>query len=464
MNKLLLFLISLFGFFLIWQDNSFAQAQFETGTIAINLSNGGRMRVFTPNLAGAREIERTSVLVGVNQNAVFDYPNDADVEIPAALVASPFYSDFEITSTLNNQYPAVPVPPDVFVRTNVYGWLNESYVVVRYRVINNETSAMNAIIGFETLHRTDNTYENDTIAYDPATQIVYAKESKWVGYKILSTPITSAKILTWYSGYSVDSAYYSWLTYGNFDTTPLITDADGDVTVMGTGAVSIAPGDSAEIFFAIAIGANKTAMETNMSAAMNKYNTIVPVELISFNASADKRNVTLNWQTSTEVNNRGFEIQRQYVTGNESKWVTVGFKEGYGTSTETHSYSYIDNISEISASHLSYRLKQIDFNGTFSYSDVVEVDVIPSRFSLSQNYPNPFNPSTLISFTIASKDFVTLKVYNLLGQEVTSLLSKDLEAGSYNLKFESGNLPSGIYLYTLSTGKFSETKKMILLR
>ncbi|HSP88774.1 MAG TPA: T9SS type A sorting domain-containing protein, partial [Ignavibacteriaceae bacterium] len=459
-----LFLLFIFMFFLIVHDNLIAQAQFETGAIGINVSNGGRMRVFSPNLAGAREVERTSVLVGVNQNAVFDYPNDADVEIPAALVTSPIFSDFEITSTLNNEFPAVPVPPDVLVRTNVYGWLNESYVVVRYRVINKETSSINAIIGFETLHRTDNTYENDTIAYDPLSEILYAAETKWVGYKILSTPTGSAKVLVWYSGYSVDSTYYSWLTYGNYDTTPLITDADGDVTVLSTSPVSIAPEDSAEIFFAIAIGGNKAAMESNMSEAEDKYNTIVPVELTSFSAKVDKRNVTLNWQTATEINNRGFEIERKLITGNESQWVTIGFREGFGTTTQAQNYFFGDDISDVSVSKISYRLKQIDFNGTFSYSDEIEVDVMPLEISLKQNYPNPFNPATIISFAIPSKEFVSLKVFNLLGQEVKTLINKELNEGNYNINFEAENLPSGIYIYKLSAGKFSETRKMMLIR
>jgi hypothetical protein len=461
MKNNLLFLYLILGLLIISGDSLYSQASFEAGTIAVNITNGGRMRVFTPNLAGAREIERLSVLVGVNEDAVFDYPNDADSEIPAASVTSPLHSDFELTSTLNNQYPAAPVPPDVLVRTNVYGWLNESYIVVRYRVINMEASAIDAIIGFETLHRTDNTYENDTIAYDPATQILYSKESKWVGTKLIATTPTSARIVEWYSGYSnADSIYYSWLTYNNFDTTPLITDGDGDIAVLSTAPVSIAPGDSAEIYFTIAIGQDKAEMEANVAEAEQKYNTIIPVELISFTAVAGNDKITLNWETATEVNNRGFEIERKINSG----WATVGFKEGYGTSTDKHSYSFVDNISGVSSQTIYYRLKQVDFNGTFSYSDEVEVETLPDKFSLNQNYPNPFNPTTTISFSIPQKEFVTLKVYNLLGQEVAVLVNKQLEAGSHNFQYDADMLSSGIYLYELSAGNFNETRKMIVMK
>jgi hypothetical protein len=465
MKKLLLIPFLVFAFFFIWQENVSAQAQFETGSIAVNLSNGGRMRVFSPNLAGAREVERTSVLVGVGPTAVFDYPNDADSEIPAALEPNPLFSDFELTSTLNNEFPAVPVPPDVLVRTNVYGWMNESYVVVRYRVINKEVNPINAVIGFETLHRTDNTYENDTIAYDTSTDILYAAESKWVGYKILSAPTYSARIVEWYSGYSdEDSTYWGWLNYGNFDTTPFITDGDGDISILSINYVLIAPEDSADLYFAIAVGSDKAAMEANIDEAETRYNTIVPVELISFTALPAQNFITLSWETASEVNNLGFEIERKILSENNTQWVTRGFKQGYGTSTEINSYTFNDDISDLSASRVSYRLKQIDFDGKYTYSNEVEVSIIPQNYSLQQNYPNPFNPSTVISFSIPNKELVTLKVFNLLGQEVLTLINNELEGGSYNINLNADNLPSGTYLYSLSAGKFKEAKKMVLIK
>ena len=158
------------------------------------------------------------------------------------------------------------------------------------------------------------------------------------------------------------------------------------------------------------------------------YNNVVPVELVSFSASVTGSSVNLNWVTATELNNSGFEIQRKSV---DNDWQKIGFVEGNGTSTERHTYSYSDNFS--GQGTVSYRLKQIDFDGTVSYSKVVNVDFnSPSDFNLNQNYPNPFNPSTTISFSIPKATNVSLTIFNQIGQKVDELVSKNLEAGSYN--------------------------------
>ena len=187
----------------------------------------------------------------------------------------------------------------------------------------------------------------------------------------------------------------------------------------------------------------------------------LPVELLSFTGQAEGQNVILNWATASELNNHGFEIQRKF--GNNS-WVTVGFKEGKGTTSEQSNYSYIDDISRLSASEVNYRIKQIDFNGSFSYSDEIKVGLIPLEYNLYQNYPNPFNPVTTIKYSIVEETKVNLTVYDILGNEIKTLVNENKEPGYYEINFESENLSSGIYLYRLNTNNFVSIKKMVIIK
>jgi len=192
---------------------------------------------------------------------------------------------------------------------------------------------------------------------------------------------------------------------------------------------------------------------------------IIPVELTSFTAKVSDGEVLLNWVTATEKNNLGFEVERKNEQLNNGAWQSIGFVDGNGTTTEAQSYSFSDDISSINASSLSYRLKQIDFNGVFEYSDVVNVtNLAPADYVLEQNYPNPFNPSTTIKFGIPEKSNVVLTVYNSLGAEVATLVNEVREAGSYTIDFNADNFSSGIYYYKIASGNFIETKKMILLK
>ncbi len=194
---------------------------------------------------------------------------------------------------------------------------------------------------------------------------------------------------------------------------------------------------------------------------LKTHSTIVPVELTSFTAELKNQKVNLLWTTATEVNNQGFEIQRK---SSKTDWATIGFTEGRGTTTEQTNYSFVDDISAITQTNLYYRLKQIDFNGDFSYSDVVNVFLFPDDYSLAQNYPNPFNPSTLIKFSLGKTGFTTLKLYDVLGKEVAALVNRELEAGPHEVTFDASNFPSGTYFYTLTSGSFTETRKMMFLK
>jgi hypothetical protein len=184
---------------------------------------------------------------------------------------------------------------------------------------------------------------------------------------------------------------------------------------------------------------------------------------LAFTASINNSTVQLNWSTATELNNQGFEIER--AIGSPDDFVTVGFVSGKGNSTEINYYAFSDK-PEINGNHeLFYRLKQVDFDGTFSYSPVVNVIYdVPTAFVLNQNYPNPFNPSTRISYFVPNESFVTLKVYDFLGREVKTLVSENKSTGSYDVVFDASDIPSGTYFYNMSSDSYSETKKMMFLK
>ena len=188
---------------------------------------------------------------------------------------------------------------------------------------------------------------------------------------------------------------------------------------------------------------------------------VVPVELTSFTAEAGNNSqVVLNWQTATETNNKMFEVQRKDA---DNVYATIGFVNGSGTTTQPHSYSYIDkNVSE---GTYYYRLKQVDFDGHTSYSNEVEVKVVaPAVFGLAQNYPNPFNPTTNITYNVPKSGKVKLAVYNLLGQEVAVLVNGLVSEGSHTVEFNAASLPSGTYFYRLQNGNSVSIKKMVLLK
>jgi len=206
---------------------------------------------------------------------------------------------------------------------------------------------------------------------------------------------------------------------------------------------------------------SKTAFGT--VATLADLTQIVPVEMLAFTASVNNSDVQLLWSTGSELNNMGFEIERSI--DNQDNFVIVGFVDGNGSSTEINYYSFTDRPQVSGTKQLFYRLKQIDFDGTFSYSDVVNVSYdVPAEFVLSQNYPNPFNPSTRINYFIPEESFVSIKVYDFLGREVITPVNETKSIGSYEIVFDASNLPSGTYFYTMTAGGYSTTKKMILIK
>ncbi|MCU0344499.1 MAG: T9SS type A sorting domain-containing protein [Ignavibacterium sp.] len=193
------------------------------------------------------------------------------------------------------------------------------------------------------------------------------------------------------------------------------------------------------------------------------YNAL-PVELVSFTATAVlPSSIRLDWTTATEINNYGFEIERKSA-GN---WQKIGFVEGHGNSNSPKQYSFTDN-KIVDRSKFHYRLKQIDNDGKYEYSNVIEVKVIPTEFVLSQNYPNPFNSSSIIKYSIPKTSHVSLKILNMLGEVIETLVNEEKTEGNYDINFNAssaaGELASGVYFYRLQAGSFVQTKKMMLMK
>ncbi|MBK7631523.1 MAG: T9SS type A sorting domain-containing protein [Ignavibacteriales bacterium] len=187
----------------------------------------------------------------------------------------------------------------------------------------------------------------------------------------------------------------------------------------------------------------------------------IPVELTSFTSVVRDNDVTLNWKTATETNNSSFVVERK--SNHNSQFTQIANIPGRGTTTEPVSYSYTD--VDLIAGTYTYRLKQIDLDGTFDYIGSIEVEVVPPKvFALEQNYPNPFNPTTTIKYSVPTSGLVNLSIFNVLGEKVTDLINKEVEAGSYELNFNASNLSSGVYFYKLEAGSFTSIKKMMLIK
>lgn len=189
---------------------------------------------------------------------------------------------------------------------------------------------------------------------------------------------------------------------------------------------------------------------------------VVPVELISFTTEEVYPGILLKWQTASEKNNKGFEIIRTSAS-EEDKWEVITFIQGKGTTIEQTNYSFLD--TELNYGTYRYRLKQIDLNGSYEYSDIIEVTFgLPQKYELMQNYPNPFNPVTTIKFSLPVEDNVKLTIFNILGEELQVIINGKLNCGVHQYKFDASTLPSGIYLYQLNTDNFTDTKKLILMK
>lgn len=253
------------------------------------------------------------------------------------------------------------------------------------------------------------------------------------------------------------------ITYQGGDQNPLATAPNQAARFIptaaqwGTKSLNLPSGTNKVRFKAIAAFGNDLWLD-NISVV-----NIIPVELTSFAATTVSKDVVLSWTTASETNNQGFQVERKSSNG---EFEAIGFVAGSGTTTELQSYGFVD--ANLNSGSYSYRLRQIDFDGSFEYSNVIEVEVaLPTVYSMEQNFPNPFNPSTTIQFSIAEASFVTLKVFNVLGEEVVTLLNNEIAQGVHEINFNASTLNSGVYFYQISAkgingNSFNSVKKMIL--
>ncbi len=232
------------------------------------------------------------------------------------------------------------------------------------------------------------------------------------------------------------------------------------INIKGQSIITVSTGATIEIEAVASICADEFVIDGLLIGEGNKCEEPLPVELTSFSAEVWGNLVNLKWETATEINNFGFEIER---SKDGCKWEKISFIEGLGNSNSPKQYSYKDERPITGKS--KYRLKQIDFDGKHEYSDEIEVEVeILSKYELSQNFPNPFNPSTTIKFSLAESGMVEMEVYNTLGERVTRLINQEMDKGNHTIEFNAGNLPSGIYFYKLVSGNFSQVKRMVLIK
>jgi hypothetical protein len=227
----------------------------------------------------------------------------------------------------------------------------------------------------------------------------------------------------------------------------------------GTGAFSILP-NAFNASFPDEVRATTTAFSEFILGSNDNQ---LPVELTEFGFRKVDFGIELHWKTATELNNSGFEVQRRSENrGASAEWQVLGFVRGAGTTTEAQSYSFLDNSA---VGKVQYRLKQIDFDGQFEYSNIIEVDAgAPKVFALEQNYPNPFNPSTTIRYQLPVASEVKLEVYDVLGKKIATLVNERQSAGAYQVVWNASGLSSGTYFYRLQAGTFVETKKMIMVK
>ena len=412
-----------------------------TGTIIVNLNNVANTPFYCLDLC-------TGISLG-------DSIVDSASTIPEAIYIA------------NNYYPAtasvLPIVEDEACAVQMALWHFRNALIIANVTIDGTTNDPAILARAQTI-------VNETIANSGSSVHVSTIEIKPAGnpdnffIKTLDTagnPIAVSNIQLSITGGGSLSALTVNTNAAGISPDVIVTGANNGSKISATGTVQIPGGITYCGLLAIkqllVLGKTTTGFRT----ATIMWGAL-PVELSSFSAVVNSRDVTLSWGTSSEGNNSGFDIERS-VSGS-TDWTKIGYLQGFGSSNTSHSYSFTDR--NLSTGKYTYRLKQIDFNGNFEYFNLnSEVEIgTPNSFSLSQNYPNPFNPSTKISFAIANEGNVSVIVFDNLGKEVATLLNEVRTAGFYTVNFNAANLPSGVYFYRMETSSFTKVMKMSLIK
>jgi len=250
----------------------FAQATFTTGAIGVDVNQYGKIELF--NSAGVYQLWRTSILVGTSPTTVFDYQNDAEELEPTVLVSNPAYSDFEIYGAYDNSYSGAP--PDVIVKLRAYGWNNGGYIIVKFNVKNNESTAMTAVGGLDIVPFIDEEDGYDTVTYNAAADVIrfHRGDQTNLGMKLLSASLSSLYSFEYYDDYYVDSDYWTWMNYGSVQPQYVSNTVNGSVSITAQDAVVLQPGVTFDMYYAMALGATESAMLANIAAAEAKFNGI----------------------------------------------------------------------------------------------------------------------------------------------------------------------------------------------
>ncbi|HMN24691.1 MAG TPA: T9SS type A sorting domain-containing protein [Ignavibacteriaceae bacterium] len=254
---------------------------FENGEIGVSLSGAGRVRVYKDSTGAPIQIDRSSILVGTSPNAVFGYNQDAQNLDPVVTIENPLISYYEIYGSADNSYNDPPLPPNVISKANVYGWLTGGFTLVKFTILNKETSNINAVVGMEVICEPSGSYGLETIKWIDTEKIISffrQGEASYVGYKLLSSELTTLSSIDWYSDYDmVDSDLWNWMTAGTI--TPVFdAGGDGSVAIFSQNAVNINLNDSTTFWVGISVGDTESEMLANMNLAISKYNTITSVE------------------------------------------------------------------------------------------------------------------------------------------------------------------------------------------